>query len=146
MHRSASQLKWTLRILGVIDLLAVVAVLMSREQMAAMHEWSGLGTFPEGAIVGYLARSASSMYALHGALLLLLSTDVVRYAGVIRFLAYAALVHGAVIFAIDAFEPMPAWWRWSEGPCFAAMGAIVLVMQRRTTDAHPRAAMAANPE
>ncbi|MEX0728470.1 MAG: hypothetical protein WD065_19515 [Planctomycetaceae bacterium] len=133
MNAAVSQLKWVLRVLGVIDLLALAAVFMSREQMATLHLWSGLGTFPEGAVVGYLARSASSMYALHGALILYLSTDVVRYFAVIRFLAYAALVHGGVIFTIDFIEPMPAWWRWAEGPCFAGTGLIVLCMQRRVS-------------
>ncbi|MDA0833205.1 MAG: hypothetical protein O2955_11675 [Planctomycetota bacterium] len=131
MHKAESQLKRVLRILGVIDLLALIAVFMSRAQMASLHDWSGLESFPEGTVVGYLARSASLMYALHGALILYLSTDVVRYAAVIRFLGFAALVHGAAVFAIDMIEAMPMWWRWVEGPCFATTGLIVLLMQRR---------------
>ncbi len=126
-----THLKWGLRILGTIDLMALIAVLMPRTLMTEIHGLTGLGPFPEGAIVTYLARSASAMYALHGALIIWLSLDVKRYAPAIRFLAYAAVVHGGAILAIDVAEQMPFWWRIAEGPCFAGTGLIILWLQRR---------------
>ena len=95
------------------------------------HKFVGLGTFPDGPIVGYLARSTSALYALHGAMVLFMSFDVARYARLIRFMAVAALVHGAVILGIDLAEGMPAPWRYGEGPAFAATGVAVLWLQRQ---------------
>ena len=111
-----------LRVLGTLDLLALIAALAPRPWIVLAHEWCGLGTLPDGPIVGYLYRSASVMYALHGAVLLFVAADVVRYWPLIRFLAVLAVVHGAVLVTIDAVEAMPGWWRWIEGPGFAGSG------------------------
>jgi hypothetical protein len=56
--------------------------------------------------------------------------DVKRYWPLIRFLAALAVIHGAILVGIDAAERLPGWWRWAEGPGFAATGAIVLWLQR----------------
>jgi hypothetical protein len=120
-----------LRCFGCLDLLAFAAVVMPRRWMEWACAASGAGELPPGAVVGYLARSSSMLYALHGAMILFLSLDVVRYWRLIRFLALAALVHGVVIFGIDQVEGMPALWRWTEGPAFAATGAVVLLCQWR---------------
>ena len=105
---------------------------MPRQWIAAGHAWAGLGDLPPGPIVGYLARSASALYALHGALIVVMSFDVTRYARLITFLAAAAVVHGGVMLAIDLTEGMPLWWTLFEGPAFAATGAVVLILQRQT--------------
>lgn len=115
-----------LRATGGLDLLAIVAVMMPLEWMDAAHRWASLGTIPREPIVGYLARSASAMYALHGAIVVFISFDVVRYERLIRFMAWAALVHGVVMFGIDAAQQMPLYWRYGEGPAFTLMGAVVL--------------------
>lgn len=119
-----------LRAIGCLDCLALVAVLMPRHWMEVAHAWLGLGTMPREPIVGYLARSASALYALHGATIIFLSYDVERYAPLIRFLAILALVHGTVILGIDVAEGLPVLWRYAEGPAFAASGALVLWLQR----------------
>jgi hypothetical protein len=121
----------TLRCLGAVDLLALAAVVLPRPWMAAGHAVLGLGALPAEPIVGYLARSASALYGLHGAMILFLSFDVVRYARLITFLAVAALLHGAVMFGIDVAEGMPAWWTAVEGLSFATTGAVVLLLQAR---------------
>jgi hypothetical protein len=117
-----------LRGLGGLDLLALAAVFLPRRWLEVAHAWAGLGELPDAPVVGYLIRSASALYALHGAMVLYLSFDVVRYWRLIRFLAVAALVHGVVMLGIDLAEGMPAWWRYAEGPCFAATGAVVLFL------------------
>jgi hypothetical protein len=104
-----------LRLFGTLDLLAILAVLMPDEWMARGHQWLGLGELPRAPIVGYLARSASALYALHGATILFISTDTVRYARLITFLAVVALIHGAILLGIDLAAGMPAWWTWFEG-------------------------------
>lgn len=123
-----------LRTLGCLDCLALLAVVVPRHWIETAHAWAGLGGFPREPIAGYLARSASALYALHGAMIVFVSFDVARYAPLIRFLALAALVHGTVMLGIDLAEPLPVWWRYGEGPAFAATGALVLWLQgRRST-------------
>jgi hypothetical protein len=127
----AKLLRLLLRAFGVFDLLALVAVVMPTAWIAAVHQRLGLGHFPIEPIVLYLARSASAVYALHGATLLYVSFDVRRYDRLIRFLSLAAIFHGALIVAIDVASSMPLWWTILEGPCFAAMGIAVLIVRGR---------------
>jgi hypothetical protein len=118
-----------LRAFGVLDLAALAAVFLPLRWMAAAHAGLGLGVMPTGPLVGYLARSASVLYALHGALVLFLSFDVRRYWRLIAFLAAAAVLHGAVMLGIDLAEGMPLWWTAGEGLGFAATGVVVLLAQ-----------------
>jgi hypothetical protein len=91
----------------------------------------GLDTLPPEPIVGYLARSASVMYALHGLTVMYVSFDVLHYFRLIRFLAVIAIFHGVIMLGIDIGEGLPRWWQCLEGPCFAATGVVVLWLQHR---------------
>jgi hypothetical protein len=118
-----------LRALGGLDLCALGAVVLPLRWMAAAHAWLGLGAMPEGPLVGYLVRSASALYALHGATVLFISFDVRRYWNLITFLAAAAVLHGILMLGIDLAEGMPVWWTSVEGLGFAATGLAVLAAQ-----------------
>ena len=138
-------MSWRLRLLalylrgmGVFDFLAVAVTLAPAEWLATAHRSAGLGEWPAAPIASYLARSASAMYALHGAIVFFVSFDVVKYAALIRFMAYAALVHGIVLVGIDRMQEMPAYWRWGEGPAFAATGLIALWLQRGDAEKNKR--------
>lgn len=120
-----------LRVLGGLDVLALVAVVMPRAWMAAAAELAGVGPLPAEPLVGYLARSASAVYVLHGLTVLFVSFDVPRYRPLIRLLAWVAVAHGAVVLAVDLAEGMPAWWTAVEGPTFSATGVLVLALLRR---------------
>ena len=121
-----------LRVLGGIDLLAFGAVVMPRSWIVAAHSLTGMGDFPDTPVAGYLARSASALYALHGMLLVYMSLDVLRHWGLIRFFAFAAVFHGLVMFSIDWREGMPIWWIVLEGPTFALAGLVVIAVQLRS--------------
>jgi len=71
------------------------AVVMPFDWMNAIHRQAELGDLPNVPIVGYLTRSISALYALHGALLVFLAGDVRRFLPVVRFLAVAGA--GAVV-------------------------------------------------
>jgi hypothetical protein len=118
-----------LRAFGLLDLAALGAVVLPFRWMAAAHAGLGLGAVPEGPLVGYLARSASTLYALHGALVLFLSFDLRRYWRLITFLAVAPVLHGVIMLGIDLAEGMPVWWTAIEGWGFASTGLIVLAAQ-----------------
>jgi hypothetical protein len=118
-----------LRFLGALDMLALGAVVMPFSWMNGIAIAVGLDPLPSHAIVGYLARSASVMYALHGITVFFISFDVVRYWQLIRLLATVAVLHGVVMFGIDSFQRLPVWWQLMEGPLFAATGVFVLCLQ-----------------
>lgn len=129
--REQVALVWGLRLLGLIDLLALVAVVMPLPWMSTINEWCGLGPFPDSKIAEYLARTTSALYALHGALVLFISADVRRYRPLITFLAAAAVVHGGILLGIDLAVGMPFFWTLLEAPLFAATGVAMLWLQRR---------------
>ncbi len=124
-------LKVILQINGAVMATALVAVFMSHDQMAAIHQWLGLGKFPEGIIVDYLARSLSAFYALMGVLYIVLARDIRAYATIITFMAWASICFGVATIIIDLQLGFPAWWTWGEGPFIIAYGAVVLWLQRK---------------
>jgi hypothetical protein len=126
------QLQLLLRALGTLDLLAFLAVFMPDDWMAASHAWLGMGEFPRSSLVDYLARSASLMYAQHGAVFLFLSGHVRRYRGLIRLMAVIALVSAVIMLAIDLLARIPLFWTVIEGPGYAVLASAVLVLERRT--------------
>ena len=136
-HSKNLGLIWGLRVLGVIDMLALIAVVMPLDWMSRINDLCGLAPLPNSHIVGYLARTTSALYALHGALVLFISCDVNRYRPLITFLAIAAVVHGGILLAIDLASGMPFFWTLVEGPSFVATGVIIWWLQRRTI-AFPR--------
>jgi hypothetical protein len=119
-----------LRLFALVDLLALGAVAMPREWMEVLHALAGLGEMPEGPLVGYLTRSASVLYAVHGGMILFISFDVKRYWPLIRLLGVVTIIQGCVVFAIDMAVGMSWPWTIVEAPCFIAAGAMVLITQR----------------
>jgi hypothetical protein len=91
----------------------------------------GLGEFPEGPLPLYLARSISLMYAFQGAVLWYLSSDVLRFGPVIRFIAVGAIALGVALVAIDLSAGMPAWWIVLEGPVLVVMGVWLVAWTSR---------------
>src|SRR5262245_53884536 len=133
MTRETHSLTIVLRCFGILDLCALFAVAMPREWMEPLAAWAGPG-LPSGALPAYLARTASALFALHGATVLFVSFDVERYWRLIRFLAILALVHGAIVLTVDVAEGMPWWWCLIEGPGIAMTGVIVLLIQWQAAD------------
>lgn len=126
-----SALALLLRFLGIGELCALGAVVLPGRWLAAGHAWIGLGTFPQEPVAGYLARSASALFALHGAMLVFLSFDTEYYRRLITFLAVCALVYGPIMLGVDVAEGMPWWWTAAEGPFSIGAGMVVLALQRR---------------
>ena len=67
-------------------LLALPAVFMPVEWMAAIHRWLGLGELPATPLVEYLARSTSALYVLLGSLFFVIAGDLRRYAAIVKLL------------------------------------------------------------
>ena len=122
-------LKLILQINGGVMATALIAVFLSHDQMGAIHEWLGLGNFPEGIIVDYLARSLSAFYAIMGMLYLVLARDVRANASVIAFMAWASICFGVGSIVIGLQLGFPTWWTWGEGPFIILYGAAILWLQ-----------------
>jgi hypothetical protein len=131
MHNAERWLKITLLLFGLPAAFAVVPFLMPVSWMGAIHEWLGMGVLPDKPVVDYLARYASGFSALYGFLLLLLLTDVRRYAPVITLQAVAIIVLSGVgaIFAWRA--GMPTWWIIMDVvSCWGFCGAMLWLQTR----------------
>ena len=131
MNRNERILVWLLRISGVIMLTALGAVVMPYDWMNVIHRQQGLGDLPRVPIVGYLTRSISALYALYGALLVFVASDLRRYLPVVRFLALAGVVFGAMMLGIDMGVGMPLPWTISEGPWVIVLGGVIFWLVRR---------------
>jgi hypothetical protein len=123
-------LKLLLRVVGTVAALGAFAVFMPTAWMAGCHEWLGLGKFPEGAIVEYLARSLSAFYAMLGGLMILVSGDPRRYASVITYVAVMGMVFGAAILGIDIVIRLPLYWTVGEAGSLFPLGIVMLVLVR----------------
>jgi len=124
------QLVWFLRVLGGLDLLALLAVVMPFHMMNRLHELVGLGAMPDAPLMGYLARSASLLYALLGGLVLYMSCDVERYRPVLGVIGRGVLVCGVILIGVDVVEQLPMWWICLEGPTVLGLGGVLLWLLR----------------
>ena len=118
-------LRFVLRWIGTVSLLALVAVVMPYAWMDATHQWLRMGRLPDQPVVGYLARSVSAFYALLGGLLWMLSFDLPRHRPTLCFLGVAIMVFGAMLTGIDWSEGLPLFWRVWEGPWVMLTGAAI---------------------
>jgi hypothetical protein len=137
--RAEKVLAVVLRVTAGVLLLALAPVFFPQAWMAAINRAVGLGELPDTAIVGYLTRSLSAMYAFHGALVLYVSLDVRRYRPLIICLAALGMVFGAFMLSLDICLGMPVAWTVCEGPfIFVLCGVIVvlaLCVKRQSTPA-----------
>jgi hypothetical protein len=131
MNRYERILVWLLRLGGAVMLTALGAVVMPFDWMNVIHQRMELGELPHVPIVGYLTRSISALYALHGALLVFLAGDVRRCLPVVRFLAVAGAVFGALLLGLDCAMGMPLPWTVAEGPYVVALSAVILWLTGR---------------
>ena len=106
--------------------------------MNRAHEWLGMGLLPDKPIVEYLARYASGMSALYGSLLLLLATDVRRYARLIPFQARMIMALSAVGSVLGARAGMPMWWMLGDvASCWLCCGAMLWLQKRMARASAP---------
>jgi hypothetical protein len=136
--------EWLLKALlyayGGICVVAFFPFVMPQRWMAAVHEWLGMGALPDKPIVEYLARATSALCGFYGGLLLLLASDVRRYAAVIRYQAIALIAIATVAVFFNFKAGLPLWWVINDfvgvwGPC-----AAMLYLQKRVAAADNRTA------
>ena len=117
-----------------ILLSALVAVFLPHAWMNFVHGQMGMGDLPQGAIVEYLTRSLSLVYASMAPLCGFLARDVRRYREVIAFQAVVKVVFGLALLALDLALGMPLFWTVCEGPLIVLLSLLVWRMARATSD------------
>ncbi len=105
--------------------MATVPIFFPHTLMSQINGEIGLGELPDTAIIGYLTRSLSALYAFHGALALYLSFDIRRYLPLIKFFAAVAVVFGALLLSLDIYLGMPRAWTICEGPLIIVFYSVI---------------------
>lgn len=126
--------KWLvllLRIVGTTSLLATIAVYMPFVWMQEIHKFLGLGDLPKMPVVEYLARSASAFYAIVGALMWVISFDLIKYKKIASFLGLMFIIFGLNLLIIDIKVGLPIFWILAEGPFEIVFGLVVFLLSRK---------------
>jgi hypothetical protein len=132
MNRQRAQ-AWLLRLAGVVEILAFMAVVMPQSWMETAHLWLEMGQMPDGPIVLFMIRQASYAYGMHGISLWILASDVERFRPLIIFNGISFLLAALVFFLIDYSAGMPMWWTLGDTmSCLFFGGALLLLNPRRT--------------
>jgi len=139
LNRAERRLKWLIRIVGIVFLLAIVPAVMPHCWLV----WAVKHVEPDTRVwvlLSYLARATSGLVVVIGGLLLIFSTDVRRYAEPIRLIALLSLLP-PVLFVIHGARLMtrrPGWFFWyiAADLTIAFLLAVwILVLQRAVAKA-----------
>jgi len=134
MSRSEKALVLILRMAAVLLLTAVIPAVMPFAWMKDIHRQLGMGDLPQGPILGYLTRSLSAMYAMHGALVFFVSSDVRRFLPVVKCLAVLGILFGIGMIVLDVLVGMPPFWILCEGPFIIVLGGVSLWLAGRVRE------------
>ena len=122
---------WLLRLAGIVEILAFIAVVMPRSWMETSHAWLGMGELPNAPVLMFLIRQASYVYGAHGISLLVLASDVERFRPLVILNGITFLLAGPVFFLIDYTSGMPWWWTVSDPLSCMFFGAALLWLSRK---------------
>jgi hypothetical protein len=113
-----------LRATAALFLTALAGAALPESWMKAVYEWGGLGPWPGGALLVYLARAVSVLYGFDGLLALYLSWDVQRYRPLIRFMAVVGFPLAPVMFVVIRAAGLPTVWAVSEPMSILVISAL----------------------
>lgn len=122
-----------LTIIGTGLCLAIVPVFFPTSLMATLHQWLGLGTFPDAPITRYLARSTSLLYFIHGVVMLYVATHLSQLRPMVPLLGWLHVVLGFIMLGIDLSASMPWYWTALEGIPIAMTGGVILWLFNRSS-------------
>ena len=97
-----------LRLDALLLLTALVPSMMPFAWMQEIHQFLGMGELPEGPLIGYLTRSLSMLYAMHGAVIFFVSRDVRRFLPIVKFMVALGVFFGLWMTGLDIVVGMPA--------------------------------------
>ena len=120
-----------LTIVGCGLMVAFFFVLLPKSQMAACHQWLGLGELLEAPLTFYLARSTSLLYGIHGVLMFVCGRNVQKYRELVPIFGWLHVVLGAAMLGIDLTSGMPWWWTTFEGVPIAMTGLAIVWLGKK---------------
>jgi len=126
-------LMWTLRVLAVLLMTAIVPAVMPSAWMEEIPIRLGMGELPRGPMIGYLTHSLSAMYAMHGAIVFFVSLDVRRYLPIVKCLGVLAAIFGIGMIVLDVVVGMPMFWMLCEGPFIIVVGGVMFWLAGRVS-------------
>ena len=138
-------LKWFLRVAGFLMFSALVFVVAPRSWMRDIHVLVDLGPMPDAPIVWYLTRSTSALYSMLGGLFWILSFDITRHSGVLKYLGWATIAFGTVLCGVDVRAAMPVGWIITEGPSVIFTGSVMLYLISHLEHAETKSRTTDNP-
>jgi hypothetical protein len=124
-------LMWTLRLLAVVLMTAVLPALMPSAWMEEIPIRLGMGELPRGPMIDYLTHSLSAIYTMHGAVVFFVSLDVRRYLPLVKCLAVLAAMFGTAMIILDVMVGMPMFWILCEGPFIVVLNGVLLRLAGR---------------
>jgi hypothetical protein len=131
MQTSERMLKAILYLIALSEFGAIAGIVMPVAWMRAAHEWLGMGAFPEGVTLPYLARSLSAFYVVHGGALWVCATDIRRHSAMIAYMAWAGIGFAALMSVLDVLAGFPWYWMAVEGPGLIVLSVAILWLLRR---------------
>ena len=126
-------LSWLLIVVGSGLMVAFAFAVLPKPLLAAVHDWLGLGLFPDQPVAEYLARSTSLLYGVHGFVMFAVGRNLEKYLELARLIGWLHVAIGLAMFAIDLISGMPWWWTAFEGIPVAITGGIVVWLQTIAT-------------
>ena len=130
MMSAAKLLKLLLWLDGLGCAVSVFPLYMPASWMAAGHEWLGLGSWPAGPVAEHLARLTSGLYAVYGILVIVMATDVRRYAPLITAQAVLIACLGWTGTFFGWPIGIPKWWLIGDAAAVTGLLAATLILQR----------------
>ncbi|MFK8115444.1 MAG: hypothetical protein AB8B91_24825 [Rubripirellula sp.] len=124
-------LKWFLRIVGGVSLLAFGAAVMPEKWIVEIAQALGFDPFPDSPLTFYLARNLSLLYGFVGGLLIIVSMDLPRYRALIRWFALGTILFGVLQLVVDTMAGVPAWWSLGESLSTFFGGILLFWLQNR---------------
>ncbi|QJW99707.1 hypothetical protein [Frigoriglobus tundricola] len=121
------------RVNAAVLLVAAPCALLPFAWMDAAHHRLGLGPLAGSPLVRYLTRSLSLLYAMHGAVLLTVTLDWVRYRPLAPVIAWLHIGFGCAMLVVALDSELPVWWAVGEGPSLVLYSSVQLVLYRRAT-------------
>ncbi len=99
-----------LRIVALVSLIALPTIIAPRLAAEKLSWVMGFGQPPMTPLMLYMMAGGAAVFVSQAVLLWAISGDVIRYAPLIRLVAWIYLICGPLFLWIDSQAGVPKWW------------------------------------
>ncbi len=115
-----------LRIVALVSLIALPAIITPRLAAEKVSWVMGSGQPPMTPLMLYMMAGGAAVFLGQAVLLWAMSGDVIRYAPLIRLVAWIYMICGPLFLWIDSQAGLPKWWMAMDTAGSMACGAALL--------------------